>query len=896
MRRLLAAFTIVAAFASAQTLPTPQQYFGFRVGTDRKIVRYDKIIEYFQRLAVTSDRVRYRNLGTTTGGNPLVMLEIASPATLRNLDHFKTLERRLYLQGGDVPEPEREQIFREGKAVVLITNNIHSTEIGSSQMAIELAYRLATEDSPAVRKILDQVIVLLTPSVNPDGQIKVTDWYNKYLGTPQEGGAPPWLYHTYAGHDDNRDMFLLSLKETQMVAQVLWHDWFPSIWLDQHQQGASGPRMFTMPSSDPINPNVHPLIYRLNAIFGQTQAAALEAAGKDGIMHSSTYTSFWEGAMAWSGWWHNQVGLLTEAASAQIATPIFQLRADAARPAFPGMPRIEPSFPGPIETNASAPSFQIGPPRDVTPRADYPRPWLGGSWSLRDIVDYEMISTMALLESAADRREALLRQIYDVNSSTVEAGRKGQIGFGDRQPSYAVLIPTAGQQDQNEVIELVDKLRLGGVEVYRARQPFTENGETWAAGTYVVPFTQVFARYAKDLLEVQMYPAGLRSPGGASDGPYDVSAWSLGMQFGVKTVFAREPLPANLAMDPVGQKVSFALAAERNGVNIRFPYTGARDAVIVNRLLKAGVRVNLVGPRGVAGASNQGAPSIQTVAFAGNGSSAWAAATGDFEVSMKSTTAAPDFGTPLRLPRVGVYQPWTANIDEGWTRWVLDQYEFPYTTLHNADVVAGRLRSRFDAIIIADQSTKSILEGQTSLTTPAEYRGGLGDKGWQALKEFVDQGGTLISFGDACNLLVDKLPLPLKEVKRTMLLDQHDGPGTILNLQIDTAGPMGWGMAPTAYGFYMNSPFFELSEGFNSQKARVVARYPSTGVAASGYLKGEEYMQGRAAVVSVEMNPGRVVLFGIRPQHRAQTHVTLPLLFNALYWSAQGDFAVAQSQ
>jgi hypothetical protein len=884
MRRLLVAFTLVAALAPAETLPTPQQYFGFRVGSDRKIVRYDKIVEYFQKLAVSSDRVRLRNLGPTTGGNPFVMLEIAAPATLRNLDHYKALERRLYLQGGEVPEQEREQIFREGKAVVLITNNIHSTEIGSSQMAIELAYRLATEDSPAVRKILDQVIVLLAPSVNPDGQIKVTDWYNKYLGTPQEGSAPPWLYHTYAGHDDNRDMFLLSLKETQMVAQVLWHDWFPSIWLDQHQQGAAGPRMFTMPASDPINPNVHPLIYRLNGIFGQMQAAALEAAGKDGIMHNATYTSFWEGAMAWSGWWHNQVGLLTEAASAQIATPVFQLRADPARPALPGMQRIEAGLPGPADAPPSPPLFQIGPPRDVTPRADYPRPWLGGSWSLRDIVDYELISTMALLESAADYRETLLRQIYDVNSSTVEAGRKGKLGFGDRDPAYGVLIPAAGQQDQNEVLELAEKLRMGGVEVYRARQPFSENGETWAAGTYVVPFTQVFARYAKDLLEVQLYPAGQRSSvSGTPDGPYDVSAWSLGMQFGVKTVFAHEPLPASLALDAITQKASYVVAAERNGVNIRFPYTGARSAVIVNRLLKAGVRVNLVAPHGA-----NSSPMVETAAFTANGASAWAAATRDFEVSIKNTNAAPEYGAALRTPRIGVYQSWTANIDEGWTRWVLDQYEFPYTTLHNADVMAGRLRSRFDAIVLPDQTAKGILEGQTSLSTPAEYRGGVGGKGWQALKDFVDQGGTLISFGDACNLLVDKLPLPLKEMKRTMLLDQHDGPGTILNLQIDTANPLGWGMAPAAFGFYMNSPFFDLSDG-NSQRVHVIARYPNTGVAASGYLKGEEYMLGRAAVVAVETNPGKVVLFGIRPQHRAQTHVTLPLLFNALYWSAEGD-------
>ncbi len=892
MRRVLAAFTLLAAIASAETIPTPEQYFGFKIGADRKIARYDKMVAYFQKLAAASDRVTYRNLGSTTGGNPFVMLEIASPATLRNLEHFKTLEKRLYFQGGDVPEAEREQIFREGKAVVLVTNNIHSTEIGASQMAIELAYRLATDNSPATKKILDQVILLLVPSVNPDGEIKVTDWYNKYLGTPQEGSTPPFLYHTYAGHDDNRDMFLLSLKESQLTAQVLWHEWFPSVWLDQHQQGPSGPRMFTMPSGDPINPNVHPLIYRWNSIFGQIQAAALEAAGKVGIMHTSTYTSFWEGAMAWSGWWHNQVGLLTEAASVQIASPVNQMRAEPVQPAIPGLPHmLEIGLTAPLDLQASGPGFQLAPPRDITPRANYPRPWMGGSWTLRDIVDYELISTMALLESAADSRETLLRQIYEVNAGTIEDGRRGRIGFGDRDPSYAVLIPSAGQHDENEVIELIEKLRLGGVEIYRARRAFSSNGESWPEGTYVIPLAQVFGRYAKDVLEVQAYPAGQREYSGAStDGPYDVSAWSLGKQFGVKTVFAHEPLPGDLPLDSVTLKQNYVLNMERSGSSLRLPYNGARSAVVVNRLLKAGVRLSMISPHGPGDAAIQLPASAQTQA------PTWSAATRGYDVTIRNISAPEEFGTPLRAPRIGVYQSWTANIDEGWTRFVLDQYEFPYTTLHNADISVGRLRARFDAIILPDQTAKGILEGQTSAGVPAEYRGGLGEKGWLALKDFADQGGTLIAFGDACNLLVDKLPLPVKELKRGILPEQHDGPGTILNLQVDTANPLGWGMAPATFGFYLNSPFFDVAEGFGGQKVRVVARYPNVGVTASGYLKGEEYMLGRAAVVSVDMNPGKVVLFGIRPQHRAQTHATLPLIFDALYWSAEGDLTAVATQ
>jgi hypothetical protein len=667
-------------------------------------------------------------------------------------------------------------------------------------------------------------------------------------------------------------MFLLSQKETQLTAQVLWHDWFPSVWLDQHQQGNAGARMFTMPATDPINPNVHPLIYRLNTIFGQMQAAALEAAGKDGIMHNGVYTSFWEGALAWSGWWHNQVGLLTEVASARIATPVTQLRVAAGSLPAPGQ-------------NAAAPSDQpagisLPAPRDIAPRSDYPRPWLGGTWTLHDIVDYETISTMALLESAADTRETLLRQIYEINRNTVESGRKGTLGFGDSEPSYAVLIPTVGQQDQNEVIELVEKLRMGGVEVYRSRQDFKLKGENWPAGTYVIPFTQVFARYAKDLLEVQKYPQLPRSAA-PSDGPYDVSAWSLGMQFGVRTVFANEPLPANLPLQAVTAKENFVLAAQRSGGTYRFRYRGGQSTAVVNRLLKNGARVTMIGTRGVE------PPTVQVQASA----QAWNTATRGLDVTLKDSAALTEIGTPLRLPRVGLYQSWTANIDEGWTRWILEQYEFPYTTLHNSDVQSGRLRNRFDAILLPDQTAKSLIEGQNLATVAAEYRGGLDERGWQALRDFVDAGGTLIALGDASNLLIDRMPLPVKELKRGVAPEQFDGPGTILNIQIDTTHPLGWGMAQETFGFYMNSPIFALSEGFSRQKVRVVARYPNVGVTASGFLKGEEYMLGRAAVVAVETNPGKVVLFGIRPQHRAQTHATLPLLFNALYWSAEGDLA-----
>jgi hypothetical protein len=860
--------------------PSPESYFGFRIGTDKKLVRYDKMVEYLQKVGNESDRVRVRTLGPTTSGNPFLLLEISSAENLKNLDRYKQLERKLYFQGGAPTDAERDEIFRSGKAVVIITNNIHSTEIGSSQMVLEAVYRLATDDSPRIRKILDNVIFLLAPSLNPDGQIIVTDWYNKYLGTPFEASPLPWLYHPYVGHDNNRDMYLFSQKESKMTAEVLWHDWFPSIWLDEHQQGSAGARIFTMPATDPINPNVHPLIYRLNGIYGQQQSAALEAEGKDGIIYNATYTNFWQGAMAWSGWWHNQVGLLTEVASARIATPIVQQKADPSKPARPAAADRE-SFEAERRQMMEHPDAPLPAPRDTTPRTEYPRPWLGGTWKLRDIVDYELTATFALLEAAADSRETLLHQIYEVNRATVDAGAKGEIGGAK---SFAALIP-ASQHDPNEAIELVDKLRTGGVEVCRASKEFEQDKTKYPAGTYVIPFNQVFARYAKDLLEKQTYPEVRRAPNAPAEAPYDVSAWSLGMQFGVKTAFASTALPKDLQLEKIQDTPKFVLEAGHGGNTWTFPYDGALSAMVVNRLLKDGAKVIVLKPAG------HGVPLIQVTGKP----ESWMRATAGFEIRpiAAPATRAQSLSIPLRMPRVGMYQSWTSNMDEGWTRWVLDHYEFPYTVLHNADVKAGKLRERFDAIVLPDQRPKDVLEGNDFSSIVPEYRGGLGDTGWQALHDFVDAGGTLISMGEASNLLVDKLPLPVKELKRTLNREQHFAPGTIVNLQIDTTHPLGLGVAADTYGFYINSPFFQLVEGFSSQKVSVVARYPNVDVKASGWLRGEDLMFGRAAVVAVEMNPGKVVLFGIRPQHRAQTHATFPLLFNALYWSAEGDLTTS---
>jgi hypothetical protein len=675
------------------------------------------------------------------------------------------------------------------------------------------------------------------------------------VGTPFEGSPLPSLHHPYVGHDSNRDMYMLTQKESQYLARLAWHDWFPSVWLDEHQMGESGPRMFVMPAADPINPNVHPLIYRWNAILGQSQAAALEAAGKDGIIYNSTYTNFWQGALAWSGWWHNQIGLLTEVASARLAAPVEQLRVlsdgTVASCCGRGGPGAERS--------------PLPPPADVRPRTEYPRPWRGGRWTLRDIVEYELIATLGLLETAADRRETLLRQIYEVNRQTVEAG--------DREDLKAILVPVGAQHDPREAAHLVDRLAAGGVHVYRAQSRFEADGRSYAEGDFIIPMNQVFARYAKDLLEKQTYPEVRRGPNGPVEPPYDVTAWSLGMLLGVEVHFAKTRPAVGTA------RVEHPFVPGRvtgTGDRYTFAYTGPDAATAINRLLRMGAAVELDGPSGVAAT---GVPRQQMETLAR-------------ELGLAVTAAgAPAADRPARIslqtPRVAVYAPWTGgNPDEGWTRWVLERHEFSVATVHNDDVRRGRLRERFDVLILPNQNAREIVDGQNGTNIRPEYRGGLGEPGIESLTRFVAEGGTIVALGAASDLLLDRLPLPVRNLKRGLRRDQHSAPGTILRLQVDTAHPLGYGMAAETYGFYTNGPLLAPLEGFSPATTTVVARYPATDVLASGWLHGEELMAGRAAVVAVDMNPGRVVLFGLRPQHRGQTHATFPMLFNALYLAA----------
>ena len=393
--------------AELSSVPAPESVIGHKVGADYKLARWEKIVEYFETLDRSSDRVQVREIGTSTENAPYILVAISSASTIRQLNKYRMLQSKLADPRKIADDADRAKLLREAKTTIIITCGLHSSEVAGSQMAMELAYWLASSDDPRTREILDNCIILLVPSANPDGNNKIVDWYEKYLGTPYEGGRMPWLYQKYAGHDNNRDWFMLNLKETRTLTRIMYHEWYPSISWDVHQMGSRGARLFVPPFYDPVNPNVDPLIHQSLLLVGGHMATELQEAGRTGVVYRAIYDNWWQGGNRTTPYRHNVIGILTEAASAKIATPIFQTHRDL-RGGGRGFPSHDAS---------------------VT----FPEPWPGGWWRLRDIVDYELDAARGLFTLAARYRDRFVRNHLALSEKSLRLGRE--------QPPFAWLVP-----------------------------------------------------------------------------------------------------------------------------------------------------------------------------------------------------------------------------------------------------------------------------------------------------------------------------------------------------------------------------------------------------------------------------------------------------------------------
>ena len=850
----------------ASTTPSPEEFFGFPMGTNERLAHWDDMVSYYKTIAESSDRMVIEELGKTTMGAPYLLLTISTPETIRDLPRYKAMQRQLVNPKQTSPELA-ETIALTGKAVVLVGANVHATEIGTNQMMNDLVYQLAVEESPWVNHILENTIVLLIPSQNPDGQRMVVDWYRRNLGTSYEGSPLPNLYHKYAGHDNNRDSYMLTQIETQHLNRVLYHDWFPEVYLDAHQMGSGYARIFVPPFKNPPNPNVDPLVWSQVNLLGQAMASKLHAADKPGVIWGELYSGYWQGANNTNPWWHNMVALLTEVASSRLASPLEQRQATAPVSGSSTSPTINP------RRNQQP---VLAAPSDTQYRMNYPRPWTGGTWTFSDVVEYITISTQGLLESVANNRITLKRNFYTMNSRTVE-----RFAAGD---PFAFLIPR-DQHDPAAVTKLVQLLQAEAAEVHVADTAFIADGTTYPAGTYVVRLDQSFGRWVKDILEPQDYP-DIRwpNPAGPIDKPYDITAWSLGILMVVETVQIKNPFDASLALvdEEVTQPVGSVIG---DGDTYLLSHRSNQSFVALNRLLAQGATIGWardsftldgqIYPTGVMLVEDIDRRVVDQIAA-------------DLHLDLVATELLPSAGVtslPIRQPRLAIYEPWGGNMDAGWTRWVLEQHEFPYTHLRSADIQNQKLRDEFDVIILPDASTVNLLRGFRTRNVRPEYRGGIGVQGLQNLRRFVSRGGTLITLGNSASFAIQHLSAPLLNVVEDQSSDTFYAPGTILRATVDTTHPIGYGMPPeTSAMFVNNGGFIPNRRRAAAPNMRPIVQYPDAPLRRSGWIVGEEQLRGTAAVIEVPLDEGRLILHTFRVQHRGQTWGTFKLLFNSIFY------------
>ena len=869
---LVIVYVAMAAVPAAGQIPSPESVLGFKVGEDRKLADWGQVLDYFQKVALAApDRVKFEELGKSTLGKPFVALTISSAENIRQLEHYRQIQLRLADPRG-LSDAEADKLIVQGKAVVLITCTIHSTEVASTQTSMEFVYKLLTEDTPRHRTILDNTIFLLVPSLNPDGQDMVVKWYRKNLGTPLEGSSPVELYHPYVGHDNNRDWYMFTQVESQLTVGRIQNVWHPHVVYDVHQMGSYSARIFSPPFLDPVDPNVDPLIVEEINMLGTAMAADLATQSKKGVAVNAMY-DFWSPARHYQAY-HGGLRILTESASARLASPI--------------RVRFEELDTHALGYNAQQASW------------NYPDPWPGGEWHLGDIVDYQLITFEACLYDTAQNREMFLRNFYRVGKKAVE--RQG--------PPYAYLVPPE-QKDLPVAVKMLNTLRFGLVEVHRARQKFTADGIEYPAGTFVILLAQPYGRYAKTLLERQHYPDMREYPGGPPKRPYDVTAQTLPLLMAVRTIEVHNAFQADLESLEKIELPPGQVEPARRQYLLRPDSNNAYLAV--NRLLKGGGEVARL--RVATRDGGREFPPGTFVVRRGNvrqprydrGQLA-ALGVDFFATELPLLDAA-----PLRMPRVGIYKSYVPSIDEGWTRWLLEQFEFPFTSLHDQEIREGNLNSRLDVVVIPDQSVQAIVNGHRRRQrgepegigreaaepaaqrdreetffqgpVPDEFTGGLGAAGVENLRSFVMHGGTLVTLNRASNFPIEKLGVGSRNLLRDIPVRDFYCPGSILRMVVDPNHPLAYGMDREAAAWVQQGPALAPAfENASAPGAVSVAHYPNGNPLMSGWLLGDTFLQNRSALMDAPMGLGHVVMFGFRPQYRGQSYGTFKMLFNALYY------------
>ncbi len=862
---LIAALTPVIPRLAAQ-VTSPDDHFGFKPGADFHLLTYEQAIGYFELIAGQTDRMLVFDMGPTSAGRRMKYAAISSADNLARLDHFKELNKSLSLVRG-VSDEQARNLAEEGRTVVWIDGGLHGTEVAPAQLLPQLAYDLITGTDRQITAIRDSVIALLV-FANPDGMTIVSDWYMGNVGTPYEVSPIPWLYHKYVGHDNNRDSFMANLLETQNMNRAHSQEWFPEILYNQHQTGPFPARIWIPPDAEPTNPNVHPLIIRWRNHIGTAMGKAFDENDMPGAISRIRYDAWYPGYATQVVEGRNVVPILTETQLYRYATPQHFTVND-----FP-------------EAH-----------RDLTVGAFYPNPWRGGWWRIGDAVAYNLVACKAVLEVGARYKYELLYDKYKAGSDVIER-------FSG-EPPYGWIVP-ADQPDRGSTRTLLDRMRINGIEVYTADDAFEHNGISFPAGTFVLPTSQPFGLFLKNIFERQDYPdlrkyshlwQGHVSPEDWEGGPlrpYDGVGWTLPLQMGVQTWDMTSQLGVGLTQV---DEISMSGSVSGGGGTYVLDRADNNSVAAAFQLMDGGASVRWTDQPFTMGGRRYGAGAfvVETGRVSATRLREIASATGVLFRSGSPRVST----TTLRLPRIGLHVAWVASMDAGWITYIFDDYGIPYESLTNAEIRAGRLSERYDVIIFADQSASQIIEGHRKGTIPADYVGGIGEEGVNELEKFVEAGGTLVTNNASSDLPIAQFDLPIRNVLEGVSSDSFNCPGALLKAEFQNDHPVAYGMEEEGMIFFSRGMAFAVGEEAEAEGAeeeevesdaendeeisiQVIASYPDESLLLSGWMIGDERIREKAAALDVSYGEGRTVLFGFNVHNRGQARSTLKMLFNAL--------------
>lgn len=886
---LALALTAQLAVFAQSPMPTPESVIGFKPGTEFKLANYDQTIAYFQRLDAASDKLTLVPMGTSTQGRTFYVALISSPANLARLDRHREIARRIASPDG-LSEADARAMAIEGKAIVHIDGGLHSTEVAGPQHTLQLGYDLVTKTDAETTRILDNVIVMLWPTINPDGHQMVADHYMQNVGTPTANAPLPGLYQEYVGHDNNRDAYMLNMVESRVMEQA-WRQWEPQIVYVHHQTAPFPTRIWLPPFAEPIAPHAPYLMSRTVNTIGMTIAQYLEERGMTGATHMGTgYDAWYAGYIDYTPMFKNIAAFWTETALANMAATRDYTVKD-----------IPQAY------------------ADLRPQSLYASPWTGGRFGLADSMAYMHGASMAVLDYAARSKENLLLNRWRAGVGQIEQHRKAG--------PYAYVI-TAYQRDPVAAVEMLRRLAFGGVRVSQLQTTMRIGDREYPEGSWVIPTDQAFIALARQVLDVQKYPDIRESPGGAPEQPYDAAGWTLPLAMGVDTVTLTTPMTDELkkALKPLGTPMA-ANAPPKTYESLNGPDVAPFDIAPGLGFDSHSVASAIVPPAASVALAPAVKPNDPPSAFVMinpvevnafrvinqvwklGGTVSYLPETqeraahyvlggidgtriGDLlrryyvnGVHLRRSDVPTD---TLRKPRVALFRP-LASMDEGWTRWVLERFDFEFSSLTSEELTQAPLRDRFDSIVITDEPRGPLAgagrggragsagspQGGPAPGLPPEDAARV-----KALDDFVRAGGTLVALNRSTAFAIEHLKLPVRNALQGLTRSEFFAGGSLLTVDVDTTQPVMAGFAPTGHVFFNSSPAFETTDGF---KGTVLAKYGAEGaILASGYLLGESHLRGKAAALEVQHGNGKVVLIGFRPQWRGQTFGTFKVLFNAV--------------